>query len=740
MRRGPGSLAVAALSEPEAKAELARLAQMIAFHDRLYYQENRPRISDTDYDALRQRNAAIEARFPALVRSDSPSRRVGAPPAAGFTKVRHAVPMLSLGNAFGDEEVLDFVARVRRFLGLSGEERVALVCEPKIDGLSVSLRYEKGVFVLGATRGDGTEGEEVTANLMTVADVPERLSGEGRSLGAKTGAPSAPGGKGVPEVIEVRGEVYMTKPAFFALNERQRQAGEEPFANPRNAAAGSLRQKDAAVTASRPLRFFAYALGEASEPVAHSHWTFLERLRHWGFPTNPLARLADNVEDCLKTYREIEARRARLDYDIDGVVYKVNRFDWQQRLGEVSRAPRWALAHKFPAEQAVTRLERIEVQVGRTGALTPVAHLTPVTVGGVVVRRATLHNEDEIARKDVREGDLVVVQRAGDVIPQVVSVVVERRPKDSHRFRFPHTCPVCKSHAVREEGEALRRCTGGLICPAQAVERLRHFVGRDGLDIEGLGEAYIQLFFHSGLVREPADIFTLEARAEDVTRVVAEWRKRQSAERQAAKGRPQTAGPKRKKDEAYKSVSNLFAAIENRRRIRSDRLIYALGIRHVGQTTARLLARHYGSLAALAEAMREAAEPESEAYRALASIDGIGPVVARALIDFFAEPHNRKLLSRLLAELGEEPVEAPAAAGSPLAGKTVVFTGTLASMTRPEAKARAEKLGAKVAGSVSRKTDLVVVGADAGSKAKKAEELGLKTLSEQQWLRLIGGA
>ncbi|MFQ5783304.1 MAG: NAD-dependent DNA ligase LigA [Alphaproteobacteria bacterium] len=689
---------VARLSRAQAAAELARLAAEIARHDRLYYVEAAPEISDGEYDRLWRRNADIEARFPALQRSDSPSLRVGAPPSEAFAKVTHSKAMLSLGNAFDGDDVREFFGRVRRFLGLAESETVEIVGEPKIDGLSATARYERGRFVLGATRGDGQVGEDITANLRTVRDLPLHLAGAG-----------------APAAIEVRGEVYMTKSDFLALNAQREAAGEPPFANPRNAGAGSLRQLDSRVTARRKLHFFAYAWGEVSEPFADSHWEALARFRHWGFRTNPLARRCRGIDAALALYDEIAAARADLDYDIDGVVYKVDRLDWQERLGFVSRSPRWAVAYKFPAERAETRVRAIEIQVGRTGALTPVARLDPVTVGGVVVSNATLHNEDEIARKDVRVGDTVVVQRAGDVIPQVVEVVTDKRPKGSKPFRFPDHCPECLSHAVREEGEAVRRCTGGLICPAQAVERLRHFVSRDAFDIEGLGEKQIAAFWRDGLIREPADIFTLHERNPTLDPPIEEregWGKT--------------------------SAENLFSAIEARRHIPLERFIYALGIRHVGETTARLLARNYESLLTFANKMGKAQDRASEAYRELIDIDGIGPKVADTIVDFFNEPHNVEVVATLANQVEVEPFEAPEGE-TPLAGKTVVFTGGLASMTRAEAKARAEALGAKVAGSVSRKTDYVVIGADAGSKAAKAREIGVATLSEAEWLDLVAG-
>ncbi len=691
------AIPVEKLTRAEAKAELARLAAEIARHDRLYYIEDAPEISDAEYDRLWRRNKAIEDLFPDLVRPDSPSLRVGAPPSEAFAKVTHRVPMLSLANAFDDEDLREFLTRVRRFLGLGDEAAVTLVGEPKIDGLSAAVHYHRGSFVLGATRGDGQVGEDVSANLRTIRDLPLHLRGDD-----------------VPEVVELRGEVYMTRTDFEALNAERAKAGEPPFANPRNAAAGSLRQLDSRITAKRKLHFFAYAWGEVSHPFAETHWEALARFRDWGLRVNPLARRCADEDEALALYREIAETRARLDYEIDGVVYKVDRLDWQERLGMVSRAPRWAIARKFPAEQAETKLLAIEIQVGRTGALTPVARLAPVSVGGAVVSNATLHNEDEIKRKDVRVGDWVVVQRAGDVIPQVVRVLTGRRPPDAEPFVFPDHCPVCDSHAVREEGEAVRRCTGGLICPAQRVERLRHFVSRDAFDIEGLGEKQIAAFFRDGLIEEPADIFTLARRAETFDPPLA-----------AREGWGE------------KSVENLFRAIEARRRIPLDRFIYALGIRHVGQATARLLAKTYGSLMTFLNEMDRAADPESEARAALENIDGIGPKVAATLADFFAEPHNVAVVSDLAREVAVEDFVEPKGE-TPLAGKTIVFTGALETMTRAEAKVRAEALGAKVAGSVSRKTDYVVVGADAGSKAAKARALGVATLSEDEWRALAG--
>lgn len=685
---------VEALDDAEAAAELRRLDEAIAEADRRYHQEDAPTLTDAEYDALRRRNEAIEKRFPSLKRADGPSERVAPGPAEGFAKVRHARPMLSLANAFEDEDVREFERRVRRFLNLGEDDEVALVAEPKIDGLSASVRYVGGRLEVGATRGDGTEGENITRNLETLGDVPTTLPA------------------GVPEVLEVRGEVYMIKDDFVALNERQAKAGAKIFANPRNAAAGSLRQLDPAITASRPLRFFAYSWGEISEDFADTHWAFLQKLAAWGFSTNPLSKLCASADEALAVYADIGARRSTLPYDIDGVVYKVNRIDWQQRLGMVSRAPRWAIAHKFKAEQAETILKAIEIQVGRTGALTPVARLDPKQVGGVTVSNATLHNEDEIRRKDIRVGDTVVIQRAGDVIPQVVRVNNDKRPANSVKYVFPDKCPECGSDAVRPEGEAIRRCTGGLICPAQAVERLKHFVSRDAFDIEGLGSKQIEAFWRDGLIQRPGDIFRLKTHRE---LLIGE------------------------KGTKTLSTDNLLAAIENRRTIGLDRFVYALGIRQVGQATARLLAINYGTLEALRTAMAAAHDPESEAYADLVNIDQIGSAVARDLTDFFAEGHNGEVLDDLAGELTIEPFVAPRTIGSPVAGKTVVFTGTLVRIGRGEAKARAESLGAKVAGSVSKKTDYVVIGADAGSKAAKAEALGVPTLTEDEWFELIDG-
>ena len=682
------------LGSDAARREHSALTDQIRGHDEAYYQRTAPVISDAAYDALFRRLADIEARFPELVSPDSPTQKVGGAPTAGFAKVAHTVPMLSLGNAFSGDEVHEFFGRVLRFLGLGEDEPIEIVAEPKIDGLSATARYENGQYVLGATRGDGSVGDDITRNLAAVVDLPARL-----------------GDAAPPAVLEVRGEVYMAAADFAALNAARESQGERLFANPRNAAAGSLRQLDVTITASRKLHFFAYAWGEISDTPGDSYWHFLDRLRDWGFQVNPYAKLCHDVVAALALYERVGADRAQLPYEIDGVVYKVNRLDWQERLGFAGRAPRWAVAHKFPADQAETVVRRISIQVGRTGALTPVAELQPITVGGVVVSRATLHNEDEIARKDIRDNDTVIIQRAGDVIPQVVRVVTEKRPAGSQPYRFPDLCPVCGSLAVREAGEAVRRCTGGLVCPAQAVERLKHFVARDAFDIEGLGGKHIEAFREDGLVTTPGDIFRLRDKASEI-------------------GSREGWGEQ--------SVANLLRAIEDRRRIPLDRFIYGLGIRQVGQSTARLLARTYGSLAAWRDAMAAAGEPDSEAYEDLVAVDQIGPSVAGDLIAFFAEPHNREMLQDLADELTVEDFAASAESDSPIAGKTVVFTGTLQRMTRSEAKARAEALGAKVSGSISKKTNFVVIGEKAGSKAAKARELGVTALSEEAWLDMIG--
>jgi DNA ligase (NAD+) len=702
--------AVDRLSETEAGRELARLAAEIARHDKLYYGEDAPEISDADYDALRRRNAAIEARYPQLARADSPSRRVGSAPVETFGKVRHAVPMLSLGNAFNEEDVTDFMARVRRFLGLPPDAVVEVTAEPKIDGLSISLTYTKGKLTQAATRGDGTEGENVTPNVKTMRSIPHRLSGAA-----------------LPDLIEVRGEIYLAHGDFETLNREQAAAGGKIFANPRNAAAGSLRQLDASITARRPLRFFAYGWGTASALPAATQAGVYAAFARWGLPLNPLLQVCATTAELLAFHRAMAERRASLGYDIDGVVYKINRLDWQDRLGFVSRAPRWAIAHKFPAEEVMTRLNEIEIQVGRTGALTPAAKLEPVTVGGVVVSNATLHNEDEIARKDIRVGDTVIVRRAGDVIPQVLGVVLEKRPKGAKPYRMPVICPACGSQAVREVDERtgrvdiVRRCTGGLICPAQAKERLKHFVSRNAVDIEGLGEKQIELFYDEGRIMQPVDIFTLAAREAQL---------------------PVAKRLLEKKGFGAKSIDKLFKAIEARRKLPLDRFIYALGIRHIGETTARDLAKALGTLQAFrAAAMAAAADgKDSAAYRELDDIEGIGATVIDALVAFFGEPHNLKALADLLAEIEVEPFARAGRLATPVTDKTVVFTGSLERMTRSEAKALAERLGAKVTGSVSAKTDYVVAGADAGSKLSKARELGVAVLSEDEWLKLAKGS
>lgn len=682
----------AKLTEKQAKAELKALAKLIAAHDVAYHTNDAPTVTDAEYDGLRKRNEAIEKQFPDLVRADSPTARVGAAPGGGFKKVAHAVSMLSLGNAFADEDVTDFVDRIRRFLDLGEDEKIEMTVEPKIDGLSFSALYEKGRLVVAATRGDGAVGEDITANIKTIKEIPDFIMGD------------------VPKLMEIRGEVYMTKQDFQAMNERQAAAGGKIFANPRNAAAGSLRQLDPKITAQRPLKAFTYGWGAVEGMTWKTQWEFIQTLKAWGFPVNKRTTVCKSVEEMLKEYEKLGSDRAGLPYDIDGIVYKVNRLDWQKRLGFVSRAPRWAIAHKFSAEQAETVLENIEIQVGRTGALTPVAHLTPVNVGGVMVSRATLHNEDEIARKDVRVGDTVIIQRAGDVIPQVVEVKLDKRPRTSKAFVFPNKCPVCDSLAVREEDEAVRRCTGGLVCAAQAIERLRHFVSREAFDIEGLGEKNIEAFFADDIIRSPADLFKMK--------------------------KAQLEGREGWGD---KSIDNLLAAIDRRRTIGLERFIYALGIPQVGQATARLLAHHYGSLDVWEQAMTAAKDEESDAFRELTSIEQIGPAVATDLIGFFAEKHNREVLSALRkAGLTVEDFVRPDTSGSPIAGKTVVFTGTLEKMGRNEAKAQALALGAKVAGSVSKKTDLVIAGPGAGSKLKDAEALGVKVVTEDEYLALIG--
>jgi DNA ligase (NAD+) len=703
---------IAVLTRAQARVEHKRLALEIERHDQAYYQEDAPRISDAEYDALRGRFNALEARFPEFVTGQSPSQRVGAAPSGKFKKVRHAVPMLSLDNAFAEEDVTDFVGRIRRFLKLGEDDRIDFSAEPKIDGLSMSLRYEGGELVTAATRGDGAEGEDVTANIRTLEDVPKQLKG-----------------RHVPEICEVRGEVYMTKKAFLALNERQKAEGGTIFANPRNSAAGSLRQKDPSITASRPLGFFAYAWGQMSAMPADTQSGMIAWFEHCGFKTNPLTRICHSVEELIAFHRKIEEQRAKLDYDIDGVVYKVDRIDWEERLGFVSRTPRWAIAHKFPAERAMTVLRDIEIQVGRTGSFTPVGKLEPVGVGGVIVQNVTLHNEDYIAGignkgeelregRDIRIGDTVVVQRAGDVIPQVVDVVIDKRPKEAKPYHFPKKCP-CPLHTdvVREEtatGEegSRARCTGEFACPYQKIEHLKLFASRRAFDIEGLGEKQIEYFFEQGWVKEPGDIFTLPKRNMKI---------------------------KLEEIEGYgeTSVRNLFGAIEQRRRISLDRFIYALGMRHVGETTALALARGYGSWEAFHDACVEVARGDEEAIAEMDALDQIGDTVIMSIKAYFGESHNRGIVERLTKEVTILNAERPKS-NSAIAGKTVVFTGSLEKMTRDEAKAMAERLGAKAAGSVSKKTDYVVAGPGAGSKLAEAKKHGVAVLTEDEWLRLVG--
>ena len=696
--------AVETLDRDEAAAELERLAGKIAEHDRAYYREDAPTVTDAEYDALRRRNAAIEARFPELIREDSPSARVGTEVSEKFGKIRHAVPMLSLDNAFSDEDVADFAKRVRRFLKLDDDAPLAITAEPKIDGLSLSLRYEKGELVSAATRGDGATGEDVTRNARTIDDIPNRLKGR------------------APEVFEVRGEVYMSHAAFTDLNARQAEEGKPVYANPRNAAAGSLRQLDAGITRARKLQFFAYAWGEASEVPGETQTEVVAAIEGFGFPVNARMKRFETIEGLIAHYHAIEENRAGLGYDIDGVVYKVDDLTLQKRLGFVSRSPRWAIAHKFPAEQATTVLRAIEIQVGRTGALTPVAKLDPVNVGGVMVANATLHNAEEIERLDVRVGDTVQIQRAGDVIPQVLGIVADKRPEGAEPFAFPTTCPCeLKTDVVREETASgaqsvVRRCTGEFACPFQRREHLKLFVSRKAFDIEGLGDKQIDLFYDDPdfQVRTPADIFRMH-------------------------GRNQEGLKKLKDKEGFGEVSakNLFAAIEARRTIPLDRLIFSLGIRHVGETTAKTLARAYGTFEAFHEAALKVAAGDEEASGEMDALDDIGGAVITATARFFSEDHNQKLVEDLVAELDVQPAEQPAAT-SPVSGQTIVFTGSLEKMTRDEAKAMAEGLGAKVAGSVSKKTDLVVAGPGAGSKLKKAAELGVEVIDEDAWFVRIG--
>ncbi|RWJ69405.1 MAG: NAD-dependent DNA ligase LigA [Mesorhizobium sp.] len=727
---------VDSLSESEAASELKRLAAEIAEHDRRYHTEDAPLITDAEYDALTQRNLAIEQRFPALVLEDSPSRRVGAPPAEGFAKVRHAVPMLSLAKAYTDQDVTDFIERGRRFFNRDKDLDIAFTAEPKIDGLSASLRYEGGVFVQGATRGDGAVGEDITANLRTIADIPKHLKGSGW-----------------PDVIEIRGEVYMTYAEFEALKERSAAVGGQDYVNPRNTAAGSLRQKDPSVTASRNLKFLAYAWGYTSEDPAPTQYDSVQKFAEWGFKISPLMVRAKSVDELVAHYHLIEAQRSSLGYDIDGVVYKVDQLELQRRWGFATGEPRWAIAHKFPAEQAMTTVLRIDVQVGRTGTLAPVARLAPVTVGGVVVENVTLHNEDYIKGLDsngqpirdgcdVRIGDTVVIQRAGDVIPQIVSVVIDRRPADAVPYEFPHTCPICGSPATREINEktgkedSRRRCTGELICPAQAVEGLRHFVSRGAMDIEGLGAENIDLFFNAGLIKTAADIFTLRDRRPAVTKALAERREEQARQREAASGKTRK-NVRGVEERNYEGLDKLFAAIDARREPELDRFIFALGIRHIGETTAAVLARTFSTIEELIRIGKETAAA-ADPHTVFPSINGIGDTVIGALRDFFGNERNDDVLEALLAQVHPKPYIVNVSAGSAVAGKTIVFTGTLEKMTRPEAKAMAERLGAKVAGSVSVKTDLVVAGPGAGSKLKDATKFGIEVIDEDTWLQRIG--
>lgn len=685
-----------ALQLLDAKVRHAELVKQIRHHDKKYYQQDAPDVSDAEYDKLRLELEAIEVEYPELITKDSPTQTVGAVAASGFKKVKHAVPMLSLSNAFTEEDVEDFFDRIRRFLGLSESEIIEVVAEPKIDGLSCSLRYENRKLVMAATRGDGAEGEDVTANIKTIKEIPQELT------------------KDAPDVLEVRGEIYMPRGAFKKLNEQQVAEGKQIYANPRNAAAGSIRQLDSKITATRPLKFFGYALGQVSEEFAGSQEEVRKKLKSWKIPETKFV-VCKSVNDIMKYYNAVMEERPDLDYEIDGVVYKVNRLDWQERLGFVSRAPRWATAHKFPAERAITTLNGIDIQVGRTGTLTPVARLEPITVGGVVVSNATLHNEDEIERKDVRIGDHVVVQRAGDVIPQIVEVLKDKRNGKEKKFKYPDHCPVCKSIAIREEGEVARRCTGGLICDAQAVERLKHFVSRLAFDIEGLGEKIIIEFWEKEIIRTPGDIFRLEDKNKKLYPPLQEW-----------------------DGWGDQSVKKLFDAINARRTISLPRFIYALGIRQVGEATAKKLAGVYGTLENLRASMKQAQNRESDAFAELLSIEDIGPSVADDVLGFFEEKHNLIILDDLEKHLTIEKFEMPKVGDSPVVGKTVVFTGTMEKMSRQEAKTRAENMGAKVAGSVSAKTDYLIAGEDAGSKLKKAREAGVKILTEEEWLRLIG--
>ena len=688
---------ISAITEQQAKEELERIAKEVAKSDIAYYQNDMPYLTDAEYDRLKHLNAEIEKKFPHLIRADSPSKRIGAPLQSGFGKVSHRFPMLSLGDVFSMEEVEDFINGVKRFLNT--EKDIAFLCEPKIDGLSFTARYEKRVFVQGATRGDGSTGEDITENLRTISQLPQKIEGN------------------VPDILEVRGEVYMSKADFMALNQKNESEGKKLFANPRNAAAGSLRQLNAQITKERNLSIFAYTWGEVSERLWNTQEDFFNHLKNWGFPVNPNNTLCQTISDIENFFQNLMEIRASLAYDIDGVVYKVNDIALQERLGFLTRTPRWAIAHKFPAEQAVTTINNIRIQVGRTGALTPVADLVPVNVGGVIVSHATLHNEDEIKRKDVRIGDSVIIQRAGDVIPQIVAVIKEKRPTDSIEFVFPEKCPQCGAHAIREEDEAVRRCTGGLTCPAQAIERLKHFVSRDAMDIEGLGSKIIEDFYNEGIIKSPVDIFTLEERNSGNEYDLFSQNQGLQLEKREGWGR--------------KSVENLFSAIKSRKNISLPKFIYALGIRQVGTATARLIAQNFGTWNNFAQDMI------LQETDKLTSIDGIGEAMAKDIVEFFQEEHNLQTIEQLKKYINIEDFADKINYETPLAGKTVVFTGTLTQMTRAEAKAKALSAGAKVAGSVSKNTDYVIIGADAGSKATKAAELGVNIISEDDFLKML---
>jgi DNA ligase (NAD+) len=732
------NLDVEGLSEAEAKAELDRLHAALSEADRAYFEADAPDISDADYDAMKRRYQAIETAFPELKRADSLSDKVAGAPVEGFAKVRHEVPMLSLAKAYTDQDVIDFAERGRRFFERDKDLELVFTAEPKIDGLSASLRYENGVFVRGATRGDGSVGEDITENLRTIADIPPKLKGSGW-----------------PEIIEIRGEVYMTYAEFQALKARSAAAGGQDYVNPRNTAAGSLRQKDPSVTASRNLRFFAYAWGFTTADPAPTQYEAVQKFGEWGFAISPLMVRATSIEELLAQYRLIEAQRSSLGYDIDGVVYKLDRLDLQRRWGFVTGEPRWAVAHKFPAEQATTVVKRIDIQVGRTGTLAPVARLAPVTVGGVVVENVTLHNEDYIKGIDstgapirgdepidVRIGDTVVIQRAGDVIPQIVRVVLEKRPADAVPYEFPTVCPVCGSPAVREinektgKADSRRRCTGELICAAQAVERLRHFVSRGAMDIEGLGAENIDLFFNAGLIKTAADIFTLKDNRSAVQAALAARREEQARQREAASGKTRK-NVRTVEDRNFEGLDKLFAAIDARREPELDRFIFALGIRHIGETTAAVLAKTFSTIEELVRVGKETAAHAEDPHSVFPSVDGIGGTVIEALIDFFGNVRNDDVLDALLRQVHPRPYVVSVSANSQVAGKTVVFTGSLEKMTRGEAKAMAERMGAKVAGSVSAKTDIVVAGPGAGSKLKQAEALGVLVLDEDGWLDLV---